>query len=59
MSEAEATALSQTIQGSTALPVSVEPDSEYFSVVVRSDHETFTFYDEADWQWVSPRIVGI
>jgi hypothetical protein len=50
------TALSNTIQESTALPVSVEPDGDYFSVVVRSDQGNFTIYDEADWQWLSPRM---
>lgn len=59
MSEAEARALATAVAEASRQPTTVEPDGDYFVVIVRTaERGTFALRDEADWNWLSPQIRG-
>lgn len=64
MTQAEAEALAVLVRSETAHVVIVEPDDivepdQKFRVTVRRAlGDTWTLYDEQDWDWLRGRIVG-
>ena len=66
MTQAQAEALAVLVRSETAHVVVVEPDDiiepdddQWFRVTVRrSSGDTWTLYDEQDWDWLRGRILG-
>jgi hypothetical protein len=59
MTRGQAEALAMRVRSETAHVVTVEPDDQAFHVIVRrSIGDTWTLYDEQDWDWLRDRIVA-
>lgn len=59
MTASDAEALAETVRRAGARQVTVEPENDYFLVVVRpSDADTVTLGGEEDWAWLRGRILG-
>jgi len=58
MTEDEAESLAQTIRAVTSDDVAVEEVDGGMVVEVRTARGSYTLWDEVDWQWLRPRILG-
>lgn len=62
MTRAEAEALAARIGPETGVRVLVVEDGEWFALSVQKPHgnalETFTIYDEHDWDWLAHQILS-
>ena len=59
MTQRQAEALAVQVRTSTTHVVTVESEDHAFVVIVRrSIGDTWTLYDEQDWDWLRGRIVG-
>ena len=57
MTEHEAERFASVVRRATGLAVDVEPDDQWFAVVVRKDRGgIYTLYDEKDWRWLAKQI---
>jgi hypothetical protein len=58
MTESQAATLAETVRQASGHTVEVAPDDSYFCVHVVKGRETYTLYDEADWDWLKGRILA-
>ena len=58
MTPDEAEGLAAQIRSVTTDEVSVASDHHELFVEVRTERGVFTMWDEADWDWLRPKIIG-